>query len=152
MGRFCLRTSETSQRCPNSSVLLTYQLRRRDDVSTWPRTFKFVTKMGQWVLSSRFFWHLQWFNLLKVLARTLLQRLKDVSLIQVPAVTSLRRIKLVSLTQVSIDTLLQRLKLVGLNYVPVRRHKDVSNRSISFTSQSLRRDDVSAWSATSRPI
>ena len=34
----------------------------------------------------------------------------------------------------------------------MRRHKDVSNRSVSFTYQSRRCDDVSAWSATSQPI
>ena len=34
----------------------------------------------------------------------------------------------------------------------MRRRKDVSNRSASFTYQLRRHDDVSAWSATSRPI
>ena len=34
----------------------------------------------------------------------------------------------------------------------MRRRKDVSNRSVSLTYQFRRRDDVSAWSATSRPI
>ena len=33
----------------------------------------------------------------------------------------------------------------------MRRRKDVSNRSLSLTYQFRRRDDVSAWSATSRP-
>ena len=39
------------------SVLLKYQLRRRDDVSAWFRMFKLVTKMGQFVqiLGSMFF-------------------------------------------------------------------------------------------------
>ena len=53
IGRFCLRTSETSQRRFNRSVLLTYQLRRRDDVSTWSRTVKLVPKMGQFLLGTR---------------------------------------------------------------------------------------------------
>ena len=66
--------------------------------------------------------------------------------------TSLPRVKLISLTYVSIGTSLRRLKLGGLNYVPMKRHKDVSNRSLSFTDKSQRRDDVSAGSATSRPI
>ena len=65
---------------------------------------------------------------------------------------SLRRVKLISLTQVSIGTSLRRLKLFGLNYLPMIRHKDISNRSAWFTYQSRRCDDVSAWSATSRPI
>ena len=48
--------------------------------------------------------------------------------------------------------LLQRLKFVGFFYVPMRHHKDVSNRFISFTYQLRHRDDISAWSATSWPI
>ena len=53
--------------------------------------------------------------------------------------TSLRRVKLASLTSASIGTSLRRLKLVGLNYVPMGRHKDVSNR---FVSSSTSRDVV----------
>ena len=34
----------------------------------------------------------------------------------------------------------------------MRRHKDASDSSVSFTYQSQRRDDVCAWSTTSRPI
>ena len=37
----------------NRSVLLKYQLRRRDDVLLWSRTFKLVTKMGQFLLGTR---------------------------------------------------------------------------------------------------
>ena len=37
----------------NRSVLLTYQLRRRDDVSAWSETFKLVTKMGQFLLGTK---------------------------------------------------------------------------------------------------
>ena len=37
----------------NRSVLLTYQLRRRDNVSAWSRTFKLVTRMGQFILGTR---------------------------------------------------------------------------------------------------
>ena len=44
--------------------------------------------------------------------------------------------------------LLRRLKLVGFIYVPVRRRKNVSNRSVLLTYQLRRRDDVSAWSRT----
>ena len=138
----------------NRSILLTYQLRccvmsqhgpvRSNQSLEWVNLF--------WVLGSRFFRHLRQFSLFKVPASTSLQRLKDGSLIQVPTLTSLRCVKLVSLTQVLIGTSLRRLKLVGLNCVPMRRHKDVSNRSVSFTYQSRRCDDVSAWSATSRPI
>ena len=45
-----------------------------------------------------------------------------------------------------------RLKFVGFLYVPMRRHKDVLNRSVSFTYQLRRLADVLAWSATSWPI
>ena len=41
---------------------------------------------------------------------------------------------------------LWRLKLVGLVYVPVRRHKDISNRSDELTYQLRRHDYVLAWS------
>ena len=41
---------------------------------------------------------------------------------------------------------LRRLKFVGFIYIPVRRHKDVSNRSEELTHQLRRHDDVSAWS------
>ena len=67
-------------------------------------------------------------------------------------VTSLWRAKLFSLTYVPIGTSLRRLKLVGFIHVPVRRRKDVSNRSISLTYQLWHRYDVLAWYATSRPI
>ena len=36
--------------------------------------------------------------------------------------------------------------MVGFIYVPVRRHKEVSNRSDELTYQLRRHDDVSAWS------
>ena len=39
----------------NRSVLLTYQLRRCDDVSAWSRTLKLVTKMGQFHLGTKAF-------------------------------------------------------------------------------------------------
>ena len=104
------------------------------------------------VLCSTFSRCVRWFGLLKVPASTLLQRLKDVDFIQVPVMTSLQRVKLVSLSQVSIGTSLRRLKLVNRIYVPKRRHKNVSNRSVSMTYQLQRCDDVSAWSAMSRPI
>ena len=142
----------------NSSVLLTCQMRHCDDVSAWSRTLILVTKMDQFYLGTRHFWHLwffqhiRWFSLIKVPASTSLQRLKDVGLIQILNVISLPRFMLVSLTQVSIGTSLRRLKLVGFIYVPVRRRKDVSNRSVLFTYQLLRHDDVPAQSFTSRPI
>ena len=66
--------------------------------------------------------------------------------------TSLRCFKLVSVTKVSIGTSLWPLKLVGFFYGPMRRRKDVSNRSVSFTYLLWHCDDVSACSATSRPI
>ena len=124
------------RRCKNiasRSVLLTYQLRRRGDVSAWSRTSaKWVNFF--WVLGSTFFQHLWWFSVIKVATSTLIQHLKDVRLLQVLVVTSLRCVKLVSLNQVSIGTSLQRLKLVGFIYVPMRRRKDVTNTSHSRTS------------------
>ena len=36
--------------------------------------------------------------------------------------------------------------MVGFIYVPVRRHKEVSNRSDELMDQLRRHDDVSAWS------
>ena len=113
----------------NRSVLLTYQLKRRDDVSAWFRTFTLGTRMGEYLLGKRQY-------IFSVPASVLLQCLKDVSFIYVPAVTSLGHVKLVSLAQVSIGTSLRRLKLLGLHYVPMRHHKNVSNRSASFTYQS----------------
>ena len=84
---------------PNRSVLLTYQLRCRDDVSAWSKTLILVTEMEQFYLgiTQYLFSRFQWFSLIKILASTSLQRLKDVGLIQVLVVTSLRRVKLVSL-------------------------------------------------------
>ena len=46
------------------------------------------------------------------------------------------------------STSLRRLKLVGFIYIPVRRLKDVSNRSDKLTYQLRRYNDVSAWSRT----
>ena len=43
--RYCRNVS-------NRSVLLTYQLRRFDDVSAWSRTLKLVTKNGQFLLGT----------------------------------------------------------------------------------------------------
>ena len=43
-------------------------------------------------------------------------------------------------------------QIVHFFYVLMRRCKDVSNWSVSFTYLLQHRDDVSAWSATSRPI
>ena len=37
----------------NRSVLLTYQLRRCDEVSSWSRTLKLVTKLGQFLLGTK---------------------------------------------------------------------------------------------------
>ena len=138
----------------NRSVLLTYQLKRCDDVSAWSRTFKLVNKTGQFILDTRqyIFRHLRRFSLIKVAASKLLQRLKDVGLIWVLVVTSLQRVKLVSLTYVSIGASLRCLKLVGFVYVPMRCRKDVTNRSVSFTYQLRRHDDVSTWSKMLRPI
>ena len=56
------------------------------------------------------------------------------------------------LIKVSIGTSLQRLKLVGFIYIPLRRCKDVTNRSISFTYQLHHHDEIPAWSRKSRPI
>ena len=67
-------------------------------------------------------------------------------------VSSLRHVKLVSPTEVSIGTSLRRFKLVGFIIVPIGRRKDVRNRSVSFTFQLWRHDDISACSATFRPI
>ena len=64
------------KRCKNVSnslknVLLTHQLRRRDDVSAWSlKRINFV-----WVLGSTFFRHLRWFCLIKLPASTSLQHL-----------------------------------------------------------------------------
>ena len=105
-----------------------------------------------WVLGTTSFRHLQWFSPINVPTSMPLQHLKDVGFIQVLVLTSLRHVNLVSLTQVSVGTLLRRLKLVGFIYAPMRRRKDVTNRSVSFTYQLRRHDDVSEMSATSRPI
>ena len=142
------------QNFSNRSVSLTYQLRCRDDVSAWSRTFKLVSEMGQFLLGTKqyVFQHLRWFNLIKVPATESLPRLKDAGLIYVLVVTSLRRVKLVSLTKILIGSSSRRLKLVGFIHLPMRRPKDVTNRSVSFTYQLRRQDNVSAWSATSRPI
>ena len=48
---------------------------------------------------------------------------------------SVRLAKLVSLTQVPVSTSLRRLKFVGFIYAPLRRNKDVSNRSDEFMYQ-----------------
>ena len=53
IGRFCLLTSKASQRRLNRSVLLTYQLKHRDDISIWSRLFKLVIEMGQFLLGTR---------------------------------------------------------------------------------------------------
>ena len=79
----------------NRSILLTYQLRRCDDVSAWFRMLKLVTKMGQFLSDTTFFSNLRWFSLIKVPASTSLQHLKDVGLIQLLVTISLRRVKLV---------------------------------------------------------
>ena len=42
--------------------------------------------------------------------------------------------------------------MVGFVYVPVRRCKGISNRSVLLTYQLRRRDDVSAWSGTFKLI
>ena len=106
VGRFYLHTSGTLKNLLNRSILLTYQLRRHDDVSSWSKTFKLVSKMGQFTLGTRqyLFWHLWWFSLIKVSASLSLQCRNNISLIQVLALISLRRVKLVSVTQVSIGT------------------------------------------------
>ena len=124
---------------PNRSVLLTYQLRCRVGVSAWSQTLILVTEIEQFYLGTTqyLFSRFQWFSLIKILASTSLQRLKDVGLIQVLVVTSLRLVKLVSLAQVSIGTSLRRLRLVGFIYVPMKRCKVVS-----FTYQLQRHDDV----------
>ena len=64
------------------SVLLTYQLRRCDDVLAPSRTFKLASKMSPFLLGTRqyVFRHLRWFSVIKVLASTSLQHLKDVAL------------------------------------------------------------------------
>ena len=56
----------------NRSVLLTYQLRRCDDVSLLSKTFKLVSKMGQFLLGTRqyIFQHLRWLIPIKVPAST----------------------------------------------------------------------------------
>ena len=124
----------------NRSVLLTYQLRRRDDISAWSRTFKLVNKVDQFLLGNRqyVFRHLQQFSLIRVPASTSLQRLEDVGLIKVLVVTTLPCAKLVHRTRTS----LRCLKLVGFISVPMRRHKDITNRSISLTYQLRRLNDV----------
>ena len=52
---------------------------------------------------------------------------------------------LVSLVQVAVGTSLRRRKLAGFIKVPMRRHKDVSNRSFLLTYQLRLLDDVSTW-------
>ena len=42
--------------------------------------------------------------------------------------------------------------MIRFIFVPMRGRKDVSNSFVSLTYQLRRRDDVSAWSTTSRPI
>ena len=120
-------------------------VRRRDGVTAWCRSLILVIKLDQFYLGTRqnVFRHPQWFSLVKVPARASLKHLKDAGLIQVLVVMSLQRVELVSFAQVLIGTSLQRLKLVGFIYVPMRRRKDVSNRSVSFTYQSRCHDDVS---------
>ena len=135
------------------SVLLTYQLIRRDDLAAWSWTFKLVKKCGTlfWVPGSAFFG----ISGGSASLRYQLQRCYNVSktlLFSVLVVTSLRRVKLVILTKILIGMSLRRLKLVGFILVPMRRRKDVTNRSASSTYQLRRHDDVSAWSTTSRAI
>ena len=60
----------------------------------------------------------------------------------------MQRVKLVSLINVPVGTSLVYFKLIGFIYVPVRRRKNVSNRSTLLTYHLRRRDDLSAWSRT----
>ena len=50
---FIYVTVKRRKNISDRSTLLMYQLRRRDDVSTWSRTFKLVTKMGQFLLGTK---------------------------------------------------------------------------------------------------
>ena len=65
------------------SALLTYQLRRCDNVLASSRTFKLVSKINRFLLGTRqyVFRLLRWFSLIKVLDCTSLQHLKGVGLI-----------------------------------------------------------------------
>ena len=118
----------------NRSDEFMYQLRRHGDVSAWSGEFKLVTKMDKFLL------------------RTISVNFLGVSGGSVFLRQHLVRHWYVSQTQVLVVTLLRRPKLVGFIYVPVRRRKDVSNKSVSLTYQLRRRHDVLAWSATSRPL
>ena len=102
----------------NRSVVLTYSLRRRDDVSAWSRTFKQVAKIGELLLCT-YHWSLRWLSLFKVLLVRCCNASKTSILFRYQ--------------------LLRRFKLVNLIYVPVIRCKEVSNRSISLTYQLWRR-------------
>ena len=68
-----LRTCGRCKNVSNRSTLLTYHLRHRDDLSAWSRTLILVTKMDKFYLGTR--------QYVKLVASTLLQRLKDVGLI-----------------------------------------------------------------------
>ena len=138
----------------NRSDELTYQLRRHDDVSAWSGAFKLVTKMDQFLLRTISV------NFLgvsggSVSLRHQLVRCYNVSKTFVSFRYQLWRLCDVLSWSVSLRyqllTSLWRLKLVDFIYVPVRRRKGVSNRSVSLTYQLRLRDDILAWSATSRP-
>ena len=132
-----------------------YQLRRHRDVSAWSGAFRLVTKINQFLLCTISV------NFIGVSDGSISLRYQLVSCYNVSKTSFSFRYQLwrlcdvfkgVSLTYVPVIRSLRPLKLVGFIYVPVRRRKDVSNRSVSLTYQLRRRDDVLAWSATSRPI
>ena len=136
----------------NRSTLLTYHLRRRDDLSAWSSTFILVTKMDILFgyqterfsgicggsVSLRYYQYVA----------TMSQRCRFH--LGISCDVSVAFLSQVSLTYVSTGTSLQRLKLYSFIYVPMRRRKDVSNRSVSLTYQLRCHNNVSEWSATSR--
>ena len=103
----------------NWSALLTYQLRRRDNVSAWPKTFKLVTIMGQFLLVTRRF--------LDISGSSICLRYHLVCRYNVSKTSVLFRYQLWHLCNVL-------SRSVSLRYQWIRYY-DVSNRSIFFTYQ-----------------
>ena len=119
----------------NRSVFLTYQLRRWDDVSAWSRTLKLVSKIDQFLLDPKTVHFSQTTDGSASLKYQLIHHYN------------------ISKTSVSFRYYVQppqRVKLVsptGFIFLLIRRHKDVTNRSVSFTYKLWRHVDDSAWFA-----
>ena len=119
----------------NRSVLLTYQLRYWDDVSAWSRTLQLVSKIDQFLSDTKTVHFSQTFGGSASLKYQLIHHYN------------------ISKTSVSFRYYLQppqRVRLVSLTgfiFLLMRRHKDVTNRSVSFTYKLRRHVDDSAWFA-----